>query len=154
MFTLQSIYVQNQLQLSAYFDGHKTKFHISVCLGNSKLKTSCEFIFLSFLLGKYLKHQILSPRVPQPSLQPFLPPLPPFPIISNQRQEITTLLQSRPPRTPPRDQARKPTHRVPPPAGPTVSLRSPGAAANQRRLTPSPLGQPVSQGVWHGQRTP
>ncbi|XP_016123756.1 ataxin-7-like protein 2 [Sinocyclocheilus grahami] len=65
---------------------------------------------------KYLKHQILTPRVPQPSLQPFLPLLPPFPSIPNRKQEVTTQLLSRLPSTLPTDQARSQTCRVPRPA--------------------------------------
>ncbi|XP_052424738.1 ataxin-7-like protein 2a isoform X1 [Carassius gibelio] len=86
------------------------------------------------LTEKYLKHQLLTPRVPQLSLQPFLPLLPPFPSIPNRKQEVTIRLLSRLPSTLPTDQARRQTRRVPPPAKLTVSPRTLGAASQRPHL--------------------
>lgn len=86
------------------------------------------------LTEKYLKHQILIPRVPQPSLQLFLPLLPPFPSIPNRKQEVTTRLLSRLPSTLPTDQARSQTHRVHPPARLSVNPRTRGVVSPQPLL--------------------
>lgn len=92
-------------------------------------------------LGKYLKHLSLSPRVPQPSLQPFPPPpCPSLPIIPSRGQEIPVPPPSSRLHFPHTEQAGT----APPAAGPRLSLRNPEVPSPQR--TPNPLRLPRSRG--------
>lgn len=104
-------------------------------------KTEVYFYLSSFspLLGKYLKHLSLSPRVPQLSLQPFPPPHPSLPIIPSRGQEIPVP----PPSSHLHFTRMEQAGTAPPAAGPRLSLRNPEVPSPQ--LTPNPLRLPRSR---------